>query len=327
MVDLDVRALVLDDVGKVVDVEVLLDPPVDRGLVHVGDVLELARRIVEREHGTVDKGFAVPPARERQQVVGALEALREDAHVVIHEKHVREALVRLERRDHAPCEAAGTAHVLVGDHGDEAIGETRGVERPAVVHHEHVEVAGYGIGLVGEARTHELDVGDDVVLLPERRGGERETNVVHVCLVHLRVVVRGQERDGLGARDELEGHQVHAACRKLDVIGDPTRHRRAVGRVEGQRRERPLVIRLAGGHAHDAQVAADGRRLEVKPDPLHPGIPAPLDDGTGVEIGEKVGRPAHDEGGGALVVRDGTHGAIVEVGMRGDVIGNLEHDV
>ena len=240
---------------------------------------------------------------------------------------MREALVRLERRDHATRKAAGTAHVLVGDHGDEIIGETRGVERPAVVHHEHVEVAGYGIGLVGEARTHELDVGDDVVLLPERRGGERETDVVHVCLVHLRVVVRGQERDGLGARDELKGHQVHAACGKLDVIGDPTRHRRAVGRVEGQRRERPLVIRLAGGHAHDAQVAADGGRLEMKPDPLHPGIPAPLDDGTGVEIGEKVGRPAHDEGGGALVVRDGTHGAIVEVGMRGDVIGNLEHDV
>ena len=48
MVDLDVRALVLDDVGKVVDVEVLLDPPVDRGLVHVGDVLELARGFLER---------------------------------------------------------------------------------------------------------------------------------------------------------------------------------------------------------------------------------------------------------------------------------------
>jgi len=190
-----------------------------------------------------------------------------------------------------------------------------------------VEVAGDGIRLVGEALAHEFDVGDDVVLLPERRGGEREADVVHVCLVHLRVVVRGQERDGLGARDELEGHQVHAACRKLDVIGDPTRHRRAVGRVEGQRRERPLVVRLAGGHAHDAQVAADGGRLEMKPDPLHPGIPAPLDDGTGVEIGEEVGRPAHDEDGGALVVRDGAHGAIVEVGMRGDMIGNLEHDV
>ena len=217
---LDALALVGDDVLDHIDLFVDLYATIARAIEHCRDVLELARGVLEREHGAVDECALVLALREREQVEGADEALGHDRDVVVHEEDMRKALALIECRHHAARKATRAARVGIRDDGHHIAGKRRSVERLPVIDHEHVEVVAHGAVLARDTPLDELDVRQDIALVLERGRGERELNVVDDVLGDLGKVERTLERDRGGAvRDHREADQIELGGIDLEVEG------------------------------------------------------------------------------------------------------------
>ena len=67
-------------------------------------ILELDVRLADIEHRTIDEGILVSLVRKGEQCIGTLEALRQHAHIVVHEKDMRR--IPVEPCNHATGKAA-----------------------------------------------------------------------------------------------------------------------------------------------------------------------------------------------------------------------------
>lgn len=318
-----VDALVLDHVGEIADMQVPLDATVDARIDHVGHILELARGVLQREHGPVHEGAPIGALRERKQVVGADEALGHDTDVVVHDEDVRVLPRGLRRGHHAAGETARPADVGIGQHGHQVVGERLGVERAAVVHHEHVEAPEDGGTLGADPLLDEIDVRGDVGLLLERSGGEREPHRVHAGGIDLGVPMSPENRQALPRRgDEREADQVLGGAGDLDIQDGRVGRRSG----DGMRRDRAAVLR-AGRDALDEQVSG-ARDLDMQAHRLDAGIPVPFARGQRVQVGEEVDRAGANERGGCGIEGRGiAPGAEVELRMPCGVFVHAQKDV
>ena len=185
LLDLDIGPLVRNHVGELVHAVIVLDFDV----LAAADNARLARGILEREHGTVQERVFVTALRKGEEIEGAQNALGQDAHVVIHEKDVRKSALFLGRSHHATRKTASAADVGIGDDRDDAIRKSRSVERAAIVHDEHVEPRCDWLSFRRNGPLDEVDVGENEPLVVECRGGERQTDIVHLCLIDTREVM------------------------------------------------------------------------------------------------------------------------------------------
>ena len=288
-------------------------------------VLEQARGLLDGEHGAVHEGVCVLVCRKREQVVGALDALGEHVHVVVHEDDVREGLLGVERGKHAAGKSAGAAHVGVGNHGHELVAECRSVKRGAVVDDEHVEVVVDGAVVARHARAHELDVGDDVVLLLERRRGQRDAHGAHARLVNAcRVAARMEERAAGGK--QLEGHEVHAGSVNRGAHPGVA----ALLGLDGEAVELDRALRVcapARGQSLDDDLAGVSGQLEGKRHLVDAAVLGPLARRAGVEESHEVGGLVDDEGLPRVVIGERRGAECVELVMARQVLCRLEQDV
>ena len=288
-------------------------------------VLEEPLGLLDGKHGAVYEGVGILLVREGKEVVGALDALGEDVDVVVHEDDVGELGGGVHRGDHAAGKSSRAADVGVGDDGHEVIGEGLGVERRAVVDHEHVEGIVDGAIVRANGLTHELDVGDDVVLLLEGRRGERDAHRVDASLVDLGVIGAGME-EGRARGKKLERDEVHAraiergadACdlARLGLDGDPVKLDGVLGVSLG-----------AFGHALDDDL--DGIAGELEPE-RHGGnvtVLGPLRGGARVQEGHEVSGLCEPERSRLLVVVEGARAEGVELIVSREMLRGLEKDV
>ena len=322
---LDVLALVGNDLVEAIHVVVGLELGVLAAAKHVAHVLEQARGLLDGEHRAVHERIRVLVARKRQKVIGALDALGEHVNVIVHEDDVREGLLGVEGREHAAGKSARAAHVGVGNDGDELVGERLGIKGLAVVDDEHVEVVVNGAAILGDACAHELDVGDDVVLLLERRRGKGDAHRAHAVLVDARRV-RARMKKRLPGRQELEGNEVHACGVNRGAYAGM----RALLGLHGEAVELDGALGVCGrtrGKALDDDLAGVAGELEGERDLVNAAVLCPLSGGAGVQEGHEVRGLANNEGPRRLVIDEGRGAEGVELVVTLEVVGGLEQDV
>ena len=102
---------------------------------------------------------------------------------------MRKGVLFLGRSHHATRKTASAADVGIGDDRDDVIRKSRSVERAAIVHDEHVEPRCDWLSFRRNGPLDEVDVGENEPLVVECRGGERQTDIVHLCLIDTREVM------------------------------------------------------------------------------------------------------------------------------------------
>ena len=263
--------------------------------------------------------------REGEEVVGALDAFGEDVDVVVHEDDVGKLGRGVHCGDHAAGKASRATDVGVGDDGHEVVREGLGIERRAVIDHEHVEGVVDGAIVRANGVAHELDVGDDVVLLLEGRRGKRDPHRVDSPLVDLGVIGAGVEEGRAGGK-ELERDEVHAraiergadACdlARLGLDGDSVKLDGVLGVSLG-----------ALGHALDDDLAGIAGELEPERHGGNVAVLGPLRGGARVQEGHEVSGLCEPERSRLLVVVEGARAEGIELVVSREVLRGLEKDV
>ena len=246
-------------------------------------ILELDVRLADIEHRTIDEGILVSLVRKGEQCIGTLEALRQHAHIVVHEKDMRR--IPVESCNHATGKAARPADIGIRNHGHPLIGERLGVEGTPIVDQEHVEAGSDGILRAQDFLLHGSEFARDVALLAEGGGGEHKTYGTNRALIDFGLVGAAAEH---GRSPETIAKPWIVACRSGRGTSTAWTESDAPTFRTGCAALRLLPPGFQAGREDLAGIA---RKLEPDHEILRDGTAAPLLDREAVQIGREVDRP------------------------------------
>ncbi len=118
----DIHHFIDSNIHQAIHEEIAFETLIDPISAHMGDIFKLLVRMLHLEHGSIDERIRIFVGYQGEKIEGADDTLGCDAHIVIHEQDVCEALICLKGRHHPPREARGAPLVGIRQDRDAVMG-------------------------------------------------------------------------------------------------------------------------------------------------------------------------------------------------------------